>query len=48
MVRKSDFLPTGLHNKGFSMDFGVEISGGNPSLRVSVDIHYQGDADEPE
>ena len=43
-----DFLPTGLHNKGFSMDFGVEITGNNPQRPAPVDIHDQGVADEPE
>ena len=43
-----DFLPTGLHNKGFSMDFGVEITGNNPERQGPVDIHDQGTADEPE
>lgn len=43
-----DFLPTGLHNKGFSMDFSVEISGDNPQRPAPVDIHDQGVADEPE
>ncbi len=43
-----DFLPTGLHNKGFSMDFSVEISGNNPERPAPVDVHDQGVADEPE
>ena len=43
-----DFLPTGLHNKGFSMDFGVEITGDNPERPAPADIHDQGVADEPE
>lgn len=43
-----DFLPSGLHNKGFSMDFGVEITGDNPGRGAGVDIHDQGEADEPE
>lgn len=41
------FLPTGLHNKGFSMDFGVEISGDNPERQGPADLHDQGVADEP-
>lgn len=45
---QGDFLPSGLHNKGFSMDFGVEITGDNPGRGTSVDIHDQGVADEPE
>ena len=42
------FLPTGLHNKGFSMDFGVEITGTNPEREAPVDIHDQGTAEQPE
>ena len=45
---QGDFLPTGLHNKGFSMDFGVEITGTNPERPGPVDTHDQGVADEPE
>ena len=45
---QGDFLPTGLHNKGFSMDFGVEITGDNPERQGPADIHDQGVADEPE
>ncbi len=41
------FLPTGLHAKGFSMDFGAEIQGSNPG-RVASDTRDQGEADEPE
>ncbi|MCI7614844.1 MAG: GEVED domain-containing protein [Bacteroidales bacterium] len=41
------FLPTGLHAKGFTIDFGVEISGNNPG-RGAVDTRDQGVADEPE
>lgn len=43
-----EFLPVGLHNKGFSMDFGVEISGDNAQRPAPADIHDQGTADEPE
>ena len=45
---QGDFLPTGLHNKGFSMDFGVEITGTNPERQGPADYHDQGVADEPE
>lgn len=45
---EGEFLPTGLHNKGFSIDFGVEITGTNPERQGPVDIHDQGTADEPE
>lgn len=41
------FLPTGLHAKGFSMDFGCEISGTNPG-RAAADSRDQGEAEEPE
>lgn len=41
------FLPTGLHAKGFSMDFSAEIQGTNPG-RVAADTRDQGEADEPE
>ncbi len=40
------FLPTGLHAKGFSMDFSVEIVGDNPG-RAAVDTRDQGEAEEP-
>lgn len=42
------FLPVGLHNKGFSMDFGVEITGDNPQRPAPADFHDQGTAEEPE
>lgn len=45
---QGSFLPTGLHNKGFSMDFGVEITGTNPERKGPEDTHDQGVADEPE
>ena len=41
------FLPTGLHAKGFTMDFGVKITGNNPQ-RGAVDTRDQGEAEEPE
>lgn len=40
------FLPTGLHAKGFSMDFNAEITGNNPG-RSSEDTRDQGEAEEP-
>ena len=40
------FLPTGLHAKGFTIDFSAEISGNNPG-RVAADTRDQGVADEP-
>lgn len=45
---QGSFLPTGLHNKGFSMDFGVEITGDNEQRPAPADAHDQGIADEPE
>ena len=41
------FNPTGLTNKGFTIDFGVKITGNNPG-RAAVDTRDQGPADEPE
>lgn len=41
------FNPTGLTNKGFTIDFDVEIDGLNPG-RAAVDTRDQGVADEPE
>ena len=41
------FNPTGLTNKGFTIDFGVKITGNNPG-RAAVDTRDQGVADEPE
>lgn len=45
---EGSFLPTGLHAKGFSIDFGVEITGSNEPRPLPVDNHDQGVADEPE
>lgn len=42
------FLPTGYTAKGFSIDFGVEISGNNPQRQSEEDTHDQGVADEPD
>ena len=41
------FLPTGLTNKGFTIDFGVKVTGNNPG-RAAVDTRDTGAADEPE
>ena len=41
------FLPTGLTNKGFTIDFGVKITGNNPG-RAAIDTRDTGAADEPE
>ncbi|MGP1590271.1 MAG: GEVED domain-containing protein [Prevotella sp.] len=40
--------PTGKFNKGFAIDFGVEISGDNPSRKPSGDTWDDGTASEPE
>ncbi|MCP9612782.1 endo-beta-N-acetylglucosaminidase [Coprobacter tertius] len=40
--------PCGETVKGFSIDFGVEITGNNPSRPVAPDFHDQGEADEPD
>lgn len=45
---EGSFLPTGLHAKGFSIDFGVEISGDNEPRPAPADNHDQGIAEEPE
>ena len=41
-------VPVGKHNKGFAIDFAVEISGTNAQRPIPNDIHDQGTADEPE
>lgn len=41
-------LPTGKFQKGFAIDFGVEIVGNNPARQKPVDPRDQGTADEPE
>lgn len=41
------FNPTGLTNKGFTIDFDVDIDGLNPG-RAAVDTRDQGEAEEPE
>ena len=41
------FNPTGLTNKGFTIDFGVKITGNNPG-RAAADTRDQGVAEEPE
>lgn len=40
--------PTGYTSKGFSIDFGLDISGTNEQRPVPVDPHDQGTAEEPE
>ena len=41
-------VPVGKHNKGFAIDFGVEISGNNAQRAIPGDSHDQGTAEEPE
>lgn len=41
-------MPTGKFQKGFAIDFGVEIIGENQERQRPVDTHDQGTADEPE
>ncbi len=44
-----EFLPVGLHNKGFSIDFDVEIQGDNvEGQRGAIDTRDKGEAEEPE
>lgn len=45
---EGSFLPSGLFAKGFSMDFGVEISGDNEPRPAPADNHDQGTPEEPE
>lgn len=45
---EGSFLPSGYHNKGFSMDFSVEIIGDNEPRPMPVDTHDQGIAEEPD
>lgn len=40
--------PTGFTSKGFSIDFGLDISGTNAQRPAPVDTHDQGTADEPD
>ena len=40
--------PCGQTAKGFSIDFGVEITGDNDQRPVAPDLHDQGEADEPD
>ena len=40
--------PTGKFNKGFAIDFGVEITGTNTSRKAGADTWDEGTASEPE
>ena len=40
--------PTGKFNKGFAIDFGVNITGSNPGRGAKEDTHDKGEADQPE
>ncbi len=42
------FGPSGYNNKGFAIDFAVEIEGTNPERQPDPDTRDQGIADEPE
>ena len=41
-------LPTGKFNKGFAIDFGVEITGNNPERQAPKSTRDQGTAEQPE
>ena len=41
-------LPTGKFNKGFAIDFGVEITGNNPERPTPKSTRDEGKADQPE
>lgn len=41
-------LPTGKFNKGFAIDFGVEITGNNPERQAPKSTRDEGTADQPE
>ena len=41
-------LPTGKFNKGFAIDFGVEITGNNPQRETPKSTRDEGKADQPE
>lgn len=41
-------LPTGKFNKGFAIDFGVEITGTNPERKAPESSRDKGTADQPE
>lgn len=41
-------LPTGKFNKGFAIDFGVEITGNNPERPTPKSSRDEGKADQPE
>lgn len=41
-------LPTGKFNKGFAIDFGVEITGNNPERQAPKSTRDEGKAEQPE
>ena len=45
---KGSLLPTGKFNKGFAIDFGVEITGNNPERPTPKSSRDEGKADQPE
>ena len=45
---KGSLLPTGKFNKGFAIDFGVEITGNNPERPTPKSSRDEGKAEQPE
>ena len=45
---KGSLLPTGKFNKGFAIDFGVEITGNNPERPTPKSSRDEGTAEQPE
>ena len=45
---KGSLLPTGKFNKGFAIDFGVEITGNNPERPTPKSTRDEGKAEQPE
>ena len=45
---KGSLLPTGKFNKGFAIDFGVEITGNNPERPTPKSTRDEGTAEQPE
>ena len=45
---QGSLLPTGKFNKGFAIDFGVEITGNNPERPTPKSTRDEGKADQPE
>lgn len=45
---QGSLLPTGKFNKGFAIDFGVEITGNNPERQAPKSTRDEGTAEQPE